>query len=112
MIPSVHSGRLRAASVSSIRKMKVPPAPRTKSQLNSAARALPTWKYPVGDGAKRARGAVVSVMPVGGAPRRRRVSKVRAGRQSSSIEMAPVGQPLTASRSCSRYSSGGFSLST
>ena len=41
----------------------MPPCWRTKSQLNSAARALPTWKYPVGDGAKRARGGVVgSVM--------------------------------------------------
>ncbi len=44
MIPSVHSGRLRASSVSSMRRMNVPPSRRTKSQLNSAARALPTWK--------------------------------------------------------------------
>ena len=56
MIPSVHSGRLRASSVSSIRRMNVPPCRRAKSQLNSAARALPTWKYPVGEGAKRTRG--------------------------------------------------------
>ena len=44
MIPSVHWGRLRASSVSSIRRMNVPPCWRTKSQLKSAARALPTWK--------------------------------------------------------------------
>ena len=44
MIPSVHSGLLRASSVSSIRRMNVPSCWRTKSQLNSAARALPTWK--------------------------------------------------------------------
>ena len=44
MIPSVHSGRLRASSVSSMRRTNVPPCWRTKSQLNSAARALPTWK--------------------------------------------------------------------
>src|SRR5271166_3599341 len=70
MIPSVQSGRLRAASVSSMRRMKVPPCWRTKSQLNSAARALPTWKNPVGDGAKRARGGVIeSVMRCAGAPR-------------------------------------------
>ena len=62
MIPSVHSGRLRASSVSSIRRMNVPPCCRTKSQLNSAARALPTWKYPVGEGAKRARGGEVGTV--------------------------------------------------
>ena len=112
MMPSVHSGRLRASSVSSMRRTKVPPCWRAKSQLNSAARALPTWKYPVGDGAKRARGAVGSVIRygwripgAGGLP-----GAVR--RQSSSMEMAPVGQPLTASRRRSRNSSGGFSLST
>ncbi len=44
MMPAVHSGRLRASSVSSIRSTKVPPSRRTKSQLNRAARALPTWK--------------------------------------------------------------------
>src|SRR5580704_15976734 len=59
MIPSVHSGRLRSSSVSSMRRTNVPPCWRTNSQLKSAARALPTWKYPVGDGAKRARGGVV-----------------------------------------------------
>src|SRR5271167_4571648 len=69
MIPSVHSGRLRASSVSSIRRMNVPPRRRTKSQLYSAARALPTWKYPVGEGAKRARGGEAgTVMRDGGAP--------------------------------------------
>ena len=36
----------------------------------------------------------------------------RPRRQSSSMEMAPVGQPLTASRSRSRNSSGGCSLRT
>jgi len=35
----------------------VPPVCRAKSQLKSAVRAPPTWRYPVGDGAKRTRGA-------------------------------------------------------
>src|SRR5258708_25752205 len=33
--------------------MKVPPCLRAKSQLKSAVRAPPTWRKPVGDGAKR-----------------------------------------------------------
>src|SRR5664280_2261614 len=56
-IPSTHSSRLRSASVSSMRSTNVPPDWRATSQLNSAVRALPTWKYPVGDGAKRTLGA-------------------------------------------------------
>ena len=53
MIPCVHSGRLRASSVSSIRSTNVPPLWRASAQLNSAVRAPPTWKKPVGDGAMR-----------------------------------------------------------
>ncbi len=53
MIPSVHSGRLRAASVSSIRSTNLPPACSARAQLNSAERAPPTWNMPVGEGAKR-----------------------------------------------------------
>ncbi len=47
-------------------------------------------------------------------PRRRRgEARPRGRRQSSSaMEMAPVGQPFTASRSFSRSSSGGFSFRT
>ena len=45
-------------------------------------------------------------------PERRRDAGGETRRQSSSMEMAPVGQPLTASRRRSRNSSGGFSLST
>ena len=44
MIPSTHSSRFRSASVSSMRSTKVPPDWRATSQLNSAVRALPTWK--------------------------------------------------------------------
>ena len=33
----------------------VPPFCRAKSQLNRAVRALPTWRWPVGEGAKRTR---------------------------------------------------------
>src|SRR3974390_1015026 len=58
-MPSVHSARLRSVSVSSMRRTKVPPCWRAYSQLNRAVRALPTWKYPVGEGAKRTRGAVM-----------------------------------------------------
>ena len=58
MMPSIHSGRLRAASVSSMRSTSVPPAHAgAKAQLNKTDLALPTWNMPVGDGAKRARTA-------------------------------------------------------
>ena len=50
-------GRLRAASVSSIRSTIVPPDCRANTQLNSRERALPTWNIPVGEGAKRTRSA-------------------------------------------------------
>src|SRR6266545_2921401 len=43
----------RATSVSSMRRMNVPPEPRASSQLKSAVRALPTCSWPVGLGAKR-----------------------------------------------------------
>src|ERR1019366_10635562 len=78
MIPSVHSGRLRTSSVSSMRSTNVPPYWRAKSQLNSADRAPPTWKYPVGDGANRTLGRsrmMESVMPSGGARTRRVVAR-------------------------------------
>src|SRR5690348_14044983 len=39
--------------------MNVPPWRRANSQLYSAVRAFPTWKYPVGDGAMRTRGPAV-----------------------------------------------------
>src|SRR3954471_2953584 len=45
----------RALSVSSMRSRNLPPSRRAKSQLKSAVRAPPTWRYPVGDGAKRTR---------------------------------------------------------
>ena len=50
------SGVLRSWSVSSMRRMKVPPVLRAQSQLKSAVRTPPMWRYPVGDGAKRRRG--------------------------------------------------------
>ena len=40
----------RSASVSSMRRMNVPPWPRASSQLKSAVRALPTCSWPVGLG--------------------------------------------------------------
>src|SRR4051812_12008249 len=55
-IPPTISSVERSKSVSSIRRMKVPPKWRAKSQLNSAVRAPPTWRYPVGEGANRTRG--------------------------------------------------------
>src|SRR5688572_15523624 len=42
-----------------MRRMNTPPWRRASSQLNSAVRAPPTCRYPVGDGAKRTR--IVSV---------------------------------------------------
>ena len=50
------SAVLRATSVSSMRRMKVPFWRRAQSQLNSAVRAPPMCRYPVGEGAKRTRG--------------------------------------------------------
>ena len=38
------SGRLRSASVSSMRRMNCPPCRRAKSQQNSAVRAPPMWR--------------------------------------------------------------------
>src|SRR6185437_8182049 len=42
-------------SVSSIRRMNVPPVFRAKSQLYSAVRKLPICNWPVGEGANRTR---------------------------------------------------------
>jgi hypothetical protein len=36
----------------------VPPLWRAKSQLKMKVRSLPTWRKPVGEGAKRTRGGV------------------------------------------------------
>ena len=47
------SGVDRSRSVSSMRKMNLPPLRRAKSQLKRAVRAPPIWRYPVGLGAKR-----------------------------------------------------------
>src|SRR5215510_12133440 len=64
----------RERSVSSIRRMKVPRWWRARSQLKSAVRAPPTWRWPVGLGAKRTRtgpGIGVHFTPTGwkgGAP--------------------------------------------
>ena len=55
MMPWVHSGWLRDSSVSSMRRMNVPPDCFARHQLNSADRADPTWNIPVGDGANRTR---------------------------------------------------------
>src|SRR3954465_11998945 len=54
-ITRVWASVLRSRSVSSIRSTKVPPVLRAKSQLKSAVRAPPTWRYPVGDGANLTR---------------------------------------------------------
>src|ERR1041384_3248045 len=43
-----------------MRSTYVPPCLRAQSQWKSAVRALPIWRYPVGDGANRTR--MVSVM--------------------------------------------------
>ena len=44
---------LRSTSVSSMRRIMVPPLWRAYSQLKMNVRALPMWRKPVGDGAKR-----------------------------------------------------------
>ena len=55
MMPSIHSGLFRAASVSSMRSTIVPPVCSAIAQLNRTDRAPPTWNMPVGDGANRTR---------------------------------------------------------
>ena len=45
----------RATSVSSTRRMNVPPTCRANRKLNSAVRAVPMWSGPVGLGAIRTR---------------------------------------------------------
>src|SRR6266478_4167570 len=47
---------LRSTSVSSTRRIMVPLLWRAYSQLKMKVRALPTWRNPVGEGAKRTRG--------------------------------------------------------
>jgi hypothetical protein len=44
-----------------MRNTKVPLFFSANSQLYNAVRAPPTWKYPVGDGAKRYRGVAVDI---------------------------------------------------
>src|SRR5699024_10428605 len=58
------SSESRAASVSSMRKTRVPPWWRAKAQLNRAVRINPTCGVPVGDGQNRTRtaGADVALM--------------------------------------------------
>src|SRR5579864_783263 len=47
---------LRSTSVSSSRRIIVPPLRRAYNQLKMKVRALPTWRNPVGEGAKRTLG--------------------------------------------------------
>src|SRR5690606_27085292 len=54
MMASIAACVERARSVSSIRSSALPPWWRAKSQLNSAVRAPPICRKPVGEGAKRA----------------------------------------------------------
>src|SRR5207302_7985321 len=63
-MPSTHSSLLRSASVSSMRRMNSPPSRLASSQLKSAMRPPPTWKYPVGDGQKRTRTIDERLRPV------------------------------------------------
>src|SRR3546814_4319352 len=58
-IASIAASVERARSVSSIRSRNRPPWWRANSQLNSAVRAPPIWRKPVGEGAKR-----VTIWPV------------------------------------------------
>ena len=45
----------RSTSVSSMRRMNLPPVARANAQGYKAERMLPRWMKPVGDGAKRVR---------------------------------------------------------
>src|SRR5229473_2889584 len=95
MIAATASCVERRRSVSSMRSRKIPPSPcswwwRAKSQLNSAVRAPPMWRKPVGEGAKRTTtamtGALSSTSPGarhGGA--RRAASFRKAGPGAGSV---------------------------
>src|SRR5215475_16151009 len=72
MIETMFSSVDRERSVSSMRRMNAPRWWRAKSQLNSAVRAPPTCRCPVGLGAKRTRTSVISVLLEEPAPRRGR----------------------------------------
>src|SRR6266851_9369636 len=56
---------LRPTSVSSRRRIMVPPWWRAYSQLKMKVRALPTCRKPVGEGAKRTRGCDVEARDSG-----------------------------------------------
>src|SRR5215471_5015067 len=60
MIAATASEVDRARSVSSMRSRNLPPWWRAKSQLNSAVRAPPMCKNPVGEGAKRTTTLILS----------------------------------------------------
>src|SRR3990167_10132289 len=62
----------RERAVSSMRRTKAPPWWRAVSQLKSAVRAPPTWRWPVGLGAKRTRTAPGMSVPLEEAPPRSR----------------------------------------
>src|SRR5216684_1778274 len=57
---------LRPTSVSSRRRIMVPPWWRAYSQLKMNVRALPTCRKPVGEGAKRTRGPIAEICCVAG----------------------------------------------
>src|SRR6516165_6102216 len=62
MIAATASGVDRERSVSSMRSKNLPPWWRAKSQLNSAVRALPICRNPVGEGAKRTTGVIAMAL--------------------------------------------------
>src|SRR5690348_12071117 len=56
------SSESRAASVSAMRKTRVPSLCRANAQLNRAVRTRPTWGLPVGDGQKRTRTVALATL--------------------------------------------------
>src|SRR6266850_2092052 len=79
----------RALSVSSMRSRKVPPLFRAYSQLKSAVRAPPTWRYPVGEGAKRTR----TVMGNGGGGIRTPDRVLKPYNGLANRRLQPLGHP-------------------
>src|SRR3954467_5249349 len=61
MMTSTASCGERSVSVSSMRRMKVPPCERANAHGYSAERMLPRWMKPVGDGANRVRTFTVRI---------------------------------------------------
>src|SRR6266545_7475066 len=98
----MYSSVERDRSVSSIRRMKTPPWWRANNQLNRAVLAPPTWRWPVGLGAKRTRtgSGICSYSTASGSvfwcwANLRRHTSLLARRQASTYTHVRLGLPTS-----------------